>query len=93
MAQNGLARAILPTQPILDGGTIFSIANCKKAGVSIVGAYEAEVVAQAIFSGVKTSASILGIPGVSVSLEARNLEPMNHNKRKCNIATHLAPKP
>jgi L-aminopeptidase/D-esterase-like protein len=66
MAQNGLARTIRPAHTMLDGDTIFTIATGeKKADVSLVGAYAAEVVAQAIIRSVKTSTSILGIPSIN----------------------------
>ena len=49
MAHDGLARAIRPAHTMLDGDTLFALATGKKAAdVNLVGAYAAEVVAEAI---------------------------------------------
>jgi len=54
MAHNGLARAIRPAHTMLDGDTLFALATGKKAAdVNLVGAYAAEVVAEAIVRAVK----------------------------------------
>ena len=66
MAQDGLARAIRPAHTMLDGDTIFAMATCqKKADVSIVGAYAAEVLAQAIVRAVKMVKPAGGLPAAS----------------------------
>jgi len=66
MAHNGLARTIRPVHTMLDGDTIFTMAvGKKKADVSIVGAFAAEVVAQAVINGVKAAKSVGEIPGLS----------------------------
>ncbi|MDI6770910.1 MAG: P1 family peptidase [Anaerolineales bacterium] len=66
MAQDGLARAIRPAHTMLDGDTIFALATGqKKADVSIVGAYAAEVLAQAIVRAVKMAESAGGLPAVN----------------------------
>jgi len=66
MAQDGLARAIRPAHTMLDGDTIFALATGqKKADVSIVGAYAAEVFAQAIVRAVKMAKPAGGLPAVS----------------------------
>ena len=63
MAMNGLARTIRPANTMLDGDTIFALATGKrKADVNIVGAYAAEVVAQAILQAVRTATSMAGVP-------------------------------
>ena len=63
MAQDGLARAIRPAHTMLDGDTIFAMATGqKKADVSIVGAYAAEVFAQAIVRAVKAAKPAGGLP-------------------------------
>jgi L-aminopeptidase/D-esterase-like protein len=65
MAHDGLARAIRPAHTLYDGDTIFALATGnKKADVNIVGAYAAEVFAQAIVRSVKTAKSVGGVPGV-----------------------------
>jgi len=66
MAQDGLARAIRPAHTMLDGDTIFAMATGqKKADVSIVGAYAAEVLAQAIVRAVKMAKPAGGLPAAS----------------------------
>jgi L-aminopeptidase/D-esterase-like protein len=64
MAHNGLARAIRPAHTMLDGDTLFALATGDKRGdVNVVGAYAAEVVAQAIVNGVKAAEGAGGVPG------------------------------
>jgi L-aminopeptidase/D-esterase-like protein len=66
MAQDGLGRAIRPAHTMLDGDTIFALATGqKKADVSIVGAYAAEVLAQAIVRAVKAAKPAGGLPAAS----------------------------
>jgi L-aminopeptidase/D-esterase-like protein len=63
MAQDGLARAIRPAHTMLDGDTVFALATGqKKADVSIVGAYAAEVLAQAIIRAVKAAKPAASLP-------------------------------
>jgi L-aminopeptidase/D-esterase-like protein len=66
MAQDGLARSIRPAHTMLDGDTIFALATGgKKADVSTVGAYAAEVLALAIVRAARMSASAGGLPGLN----------------------------
>lgn len=68
MAHDGLARAIRPAHTMLDGDTIFALATGgKKADVSTVGAYAAEVTAQAIVRAARMAASAGGLPGLAQS--------------------------
>ena len=54
MAHDGLARVVRPAHTMLDGDTLFALATGKKsADVNLVGAYAAEVVAEAIVRAVK----------------------------------------
>lgn len=65
MAHNGLAMTIRPAHTMVDGDTLFALCtNQKKADVSSVGAYAAEVVAKAIINAVTKAASAGGIPGL-----------------------------
>ena len=65
MAHDGLARAIRPAHTLLDGDTIFALATGqKKADVSIVGAYAAEALAQAIVRAVQMAQPAGGLPAV-----------------------------
>ena len=66
MAHDGLARTIRPAHTMLDGDTIFAIATGEHAAdVTIVGAYAAEVFAQAILRAVRAAKPVAGIPALS----------------------------
>jgi L-aminopeptidase/D-esterase-like protein len=66
MAQDGLARTIRPAHTMLDGDVIFALSTgTKKADVSIIGAFAAEVMAQAILRGARTAKAAGGLPGLS----------------------------
>ena len=66
MAHDGLARTIRPAHTMLDGDTIFALATGEHAAdVNIVGAFAAEVFAQAILRAVRAAKSIAGIPAIS----------------------------
>jgi L-aminopeptidase/D-esterase-like protein len=68
MAQDGLARTIRPAHTMLDGDVIFALSTgSRKTDVSTVGAYAAEVVAEAILRGVKMAKSAGGLPGLNDS--------------------------
>ena len=63
MAQDGLARTVRPAHTMLDGDTIFALATGnKKADVNIVGAFGAEVFAQAVLRAVQKAESAAGLP-------------------------------
>jgi L-aminopeptidase/D-esterase-like protein len=63
MAQDGLARTVRPAHTMLDGDTIFALGTGEKgADVNIVGAFAAEVFAQAILRAVRTATSAAGLP-------------------------------
>ncbi len=65
MAHDGLARAIRPAHTMFDGDTIFALATGKKkVDVNLIGAYAAEVTAQAIINAVRHAQSAGGIPAV-----------------------------
>jgi L-aminopeptidase/D-esterase-like protein len=65
MAHDGLARTIRPAHTMLDGDTIFALATGDHtADVNIVGAFAAEVFAQAILNAVRQADSIAGIPAI-----------------------------
>lgn len=65
MAQDGLARAVRPAHTMLDGDTVFALATGqRKADVSIVGAYAAEALAQAILRAVRAAKPAGGLPAV-----------------------------
>jgi L-aminopeptidase/D-esterase-like protein len=65
MAQDGLARVIRPAHTMFDGDTIFALATGeKKADVSMVGAFAADVMAEAILRAVKLAAPAGGLNGL-----------------------------
>jgi L-aminopeptidase/D-esterase-like protein len=68
MAQDGLARVVRPAHTMFDGDTLFALATdsnnepSMEADVNTVGAYAAEVVAEAIVRAVKTAEGVAGLP-------------------------------
>jgi L-aminopeptidase/D-esterase-like protein len=65
MAQDGIARTIRPAHSMFDGDTIFALSTgARKADVSAVGAFAAEVMAQAIIHAVMAAKSAGGLPGL-----------------------------
>ena len=65
MAQDGIARTIRPAHTMLDGDVIFALSTgTKKADVSTIGAFAAEVMAQAILRAVKMAKAAGGLPGL-----------------------------
>lgn len=65
MAHDGLARTIRPIHTMWDGDTIFALATGEaqeKPDVSILGAFAAEAVAEAVVRAVNTASSLGDIP-------------------------------
>ncbi len=66
MAQDGLARAIRPAHTMFDGDTVFALATGEQdADISMVGAFAAEVMAEAILGAVKMASPAGGLPGLN----------------------------
>ena len=66
MAQDGFARTLRPAHTMLDGDVIFALSTgTKKADVSTIGAFAAEVMAEAIVRGVKAAKPAGGLPGLN----------------------------
>jgi L-aminopeptidase/D-esterase-like protein len=66
MAHNGLALAIRPAHTLFDGDTIFALATGEiPANLNAIGAYAAEVTAQAIRNAVRHATSLGGVPAAS----------------------------
>jgi L-aminopeptidase/D-esterase-like protein len=66
MAQDGLARTVRPAHTLLDGDVIFALSTgTKKADVSTIGAFAAEVMAEAIVRGVQNAGAAGGLPGLN----------------------------
>lgn len=62
MAQDGYGRTINPAHTMFDGDTIFCMAIGEtEAGVNVVGAIAAEVMARAIVKAVKSAESLFGL--------------------------------
>src|ERR1044071_2827573 len=65
MAHDGLAQTIRPAHMMYDGDTIFALAIGEQpADVSLVGAFAAEVMAEAIMRAVKKAKSAGGLQGL-----------------------------
>ena len=65
MAQDGMARTIRPAHTHYDGDTIFALSvGDKQADLTLIGAIAAEVLAEAILSGIRSAESLHGIPAV-----------------------------
>jgi L-aminopeptidase/D-esterase-like protein len=63
MAQDGIARAIRPAHTLYDGDTLFALSiGSIRADVSLVGAFAAEVVAEAIVRAAQAAESAGGLP-------------------------------
>jgi L-aminopeptidase/D-esterase-like protein len=67
MAHDGLARAIRPAHTMDDGDTLFALATGQvPAGVNVVGAYAAEVTAEAIRRAARSADAAGGLPAAAV---------------------------
>ena len=65
MAQDGFARTLRPAHTMLDGDVIFALSTgTKKADVSSIGAFAAEVMAEAIVRAVKMAKPAGGLYGL-----------------------------
>jgi L-aminopeptidase/D-esterase-like protein len=65
MAHDGLARTIRPAHTSLDGDTIFALATGKRrADANIVGAFAAQVTAEAILRAVRCARPAAGLPAL-----------------------------
>ena len=63
MAHDGLARTIRPAHTLFDGDTLFALATGRvRASVTLIGAYAAEVVAQAIIAAAQAALAAGGLP-------------------------------
>jgi len=66
MAQDGLSRCIRPAHTMLDGDTVFALSTGhKRADVSTVGAWAAEVVSLAILNAIHAAQPAGGLPSLS----------------------------
>lgn len=64
MAQNGIARTIRPAHTMLDGDVIFALSTGgRRADVTTIGAFAAEVMAGAVQRAVAMAKSAGGLPG------------------------------
>jgi L-aminopeptidase/D-esterase-like protein len=66
MAHDGLARSIRPAHTMHDGDILFALSTGRRrADVSVVGAFAAEVTAQAIVRAVRAARPAAGLPALS----------------------------
>lgn len=64
MAQDGIARTMRPAHTLLDGDTVFALSSgARKADVTTVGAFAAEVMAEAALRAVRMAKAAGGLPG------------------------------
>jgi L-aminopeptidase/D-esterase-like protein len=62
MAHDGLARAVRPAHTLFDGDTIFGLATGQiSANANVIGAFAADMVAEAIRNAVRAAASLAGV--------------------------------
>ncbi|MEP0806412.1 MAG: P1 family peptidase [Chloroflexota bacterium] len=65
MAQDGIARVVRPAHTMLDGDAIFALSTgARGADVTTVGAFAAEVMAEAILRAVRMAKPAGGLPGL-----------------------------
>jgi L-aminopeptidase/D-esterase-like protein len=70
MAQDGIARTVRPAHTMVDGDTIFALATGEhNVDVNIVGAFAAEIVAQAVLRAVRTARPAAGLPALAEEVE------------------------
>jgi len=70
MAQDGLARAVVPAHTPFDGDTVFALSTgAVDADLAVVGTLAAVALSRAIINAVKGSASAYGLPGYAEILE------------------------
>jgi L-aminopeptidase/D-esterase-like protein len=63
MAQDGIARTVRPAHTMFDGDTLFALSTGRKdADINLIGAYAAEMVAEAVVRAVKTAEGAGGLP-------------------------------
>ena len=68
MAHDGIARAVNPSHTMFDGDTIFALSTGEvPSHPTLVGAYAAEVVAQAIRNGVAHATSVADVRAINES--------------------------
>jgi L-aminopeptidase/D-esterase-like protein len=66
MAHDGLARAVRPAHTMLDGDTLFALSTGnRKSDVTLIGAFAAEAMTQAILRAVNMAMPAGGIPGLN----------------------------
>ena len=65
MAQDGIARAVVPAHTLYDGDTVYALSTGSHPGVevTVVGALGAHLMGQAIVNGILHAEGVQGIPG------------------------------
>ena len=64
MAQDGIARTMRPAHSMFDGDAIFALSTgARKADVTTIGAFAAEVTVESVLRAVRNSRSAGGLPG------------------------------
>lgn len=72
MAQDGLARAIIPAHTMYDGDTVFCLSTAEKplsgdraADITAIGSLAAQALAAAVVRAVRAASSVPGCPAAS----------------------------
>lgn len=66
MAQDGVSRTIRPAHTMMDGDTMFALSTGDaKLDLNVIGAFSAEVIAQAVVNAVRFAAPAGGLPSAS----------------------------
>lgn len=82
MAHDGLARAVRPAHTMLDGDTIFALSTGgKRADVSLIGAYAAQVSARAILRAALASEGSADLPAARDLLSAERFAALEAESR------------
>jgi L-aminopeptidase/D-esterase-like protein len=76
MAHDGLARTIRPAHTLFDGDTIFALATGKRrADANVIGAFAAQVTAEAILRAVRSARPAAGLPALGGQPTAGPIAP------------------
>ena len=66
MAHDGIARTMRPAHTMLDGDAVFALSTgSRKADVSVIGAFAAEAMAEAVVRAVQAAKPAGGLPGLA----------------------------
>jgi len=86
MAQDGIARTVRPAHTLFDGDTLFALSTGRKrANVSLIGAYAAEAVAQAVVRAVRAAEGAGGLPAWQDLQTTSQKQPSNGSRHRISV--------